>query len=498
MQKTFSLDMKKEYLIYGAGGCGLKLINVFKKKGYCLRGFIDKRAASLDTVCGEKVWSLDTLSELREEAENIVIIITIKNVFEHTNIAMELAQIGFDQCIYKPLPILQGYKDKELEKISKAHDIFLISVDIPDNQILSKVRNDNKIRIKDNFIITKQEQEVLTWVPLELLFNYKESDPYKQISMAAFFPLSNLYKLFLGGSMMNERKILDDFFCYCNEWAYRNNITVTKELKQRWIASRHEAFTQMQELVDYDFDFFFRAAPEVERNVDGGFNLICSGRNRVVFLEAKGYRHIPVKMSKDNYKKWINKDVMDEVLRYMTKNHIRKTYAPVPHPYFKTIPSKYVDYYRLVCFPIAKYITQWIFREARINVDKICILDQDKLEKLKQEYLILCDLEDEGACSRYLNMCGFNVVRKRKTDTVVDLFDKLFYQEIHVWQQQKVKLVITDKLNNNVDQCVTKIIFIADDTTLLETDFEFENVLSQFFEFNGMKYINVYMRRGDG
>ena len=98
MKKGFWLNKEKKYLIYGAGGGGLKLIKVLKEKG-CLKGFIDKRAAALGDVRGEKVWDLNTLKELLPEAENIVIILTTKNVFEHTDIAHELAAMGFDQCI---------------------------------------------------------------------------------------------------------------------------------------------------------------------------------------------------------------------------------------------------------------------------------------------------------------------------------------------------------------------------------------------------------------
>lgn len=496
MKKMFSLDEKKEYLIYGAGGGGIKLVPVFKEKGYFLKGFIDKRAASLGEVCGKKVWNLDTLDELQDESENIVIIITIKNVFEHTNIAEELAGRGFDQCIYKPLPLLKGYEDVELEKINKVHDDLLINIEIPDVQLLPKVTIDYEEVLKDSFLISSQKRNIVTWLPLELLFNYKESDAYAQISMATYFPLSNLYKMFLGEKGINENETLEEFFCYCNEWAYRNKIKVTCELKQRWIASRYEAFMQMQELVDYDFDFFYRSAPEVERNVDGSFNLVCSGRNRVAFLEAKGYRHIPVKMSNDNYEKWINKSVMDRVLQYMRKYNIRKTYAPVPHPYFKMFPAKHVDYYRLVCFPIAKYITQWIYREARKSIGNNYIIDPVQLEKLKKECLILCDLEDEGACSRYLKMCGFKVVRKTKVDTFGELLDKLLYQEVCVWKQQKVKMVIADKVNNNDNWNIEKMIYIVKCTESFSDDYELENMLSQIFDINGMKYVNVYVRRG--
>lgn len=165
--------------------------------------------------------------------------------------------MGFDQCIYKPLPILKGYSDNELEKISMAHDVFLVDIDFPKKQVLAKVNLNYKMQYKDSLIISQNaENEVLTWMPLELIFNYKKADVYEDLSMAAFFPLVNLYRLFLGNVNRKERDVLDDFYRYASEWAYSNQIEITEELKASWVESRWEAFAHMQEISDYDFDFF--------------------------------------------------------------------------------------------------------------------------------------------------------------------------------------------------------------------------------------------------
>lgn len=431
MNNKFCMDKRKEYLIYGSGGGGLKLIPAFKEKGYRLKGFIDQRATSLGNVQGYQVWDWSTLRELSEEADNIVVIITTKNVFDHTKIAYQLAEQGFKQCIYKPLPILQGYDDEELEKISKVHDAFLVDISIPSEQELIKVDETSfKMHYKDRLIISKEDLNVLAWMPLELLFNYKKGDAYENLNMASLFPLDNLYRMFLGNETEPYEKVLDDFYTYAAEWAWRNQVEVTPDLKVSWLVSRESSYKQMQEIADYDFDFFFRNAPQVEMDEAGRFHMVQSGRNRVVFLAAKGYCHVPVKMKSGDYQRWLNEECFAQIKEYMESSHIDRIYAPVGHPYFKDIGAEFVDYYRLVCFPIYKYLFQAFYRSSRKQVDGYCITDRDLLKKTINSCRILCDAQDDGACSRFLSAGGLNLCRIKKENHIVQLLDQLFYMNI--------------------------------------------------------------------
>lgn len=507
MNGKFYLDKEKKYVIYGAGGGGLKLIPVFKEKDYCLIGFIDQRAASLGNVKGNRVWDWNTLRELSDEAENIVVIITTKNVFDHTKIAYQLAENGFRQCIYKPLSILQGYQDDELEKISRAHDTFLIDIDIPSEQKLAKVDETvYQIYYKDKLIISKNEDEVLTWIPLELLFNYKEGDAYENLNMASFFPLDNLYRMFLGNENEPYDQILDDFYTYASEWAWRNRVEVTRDLKASWLKSRKASFQQMQEISDYDFAFFFRNAPQAEMDEEGRFHMVQSGRNRVVFLAAKGYRHVPVKMRLEDYQRWINEEKFSQVKSYIENRHIDSLYAPVGHPYFKDIAVESVDYYRLVCFPIYKYLMQTFYRSSRKNIDGYCITDRDILKRVMSSCRILCNLQDDGACSRFMGAGGFNISRIGTDDHLIQLLDQLFYVAIPEYENDKVDgtydFLITD-CDEQIEELVTgsiitKIILIGKSKDysgiMKKCGYTYVREIGRFFMLNERKEISVYER----
>lgn len=508
MNDKFCLSKEKEYLIYGAGGGGLKLIPVFKEKGYCLKGFIDQRAASLGNVQGMQVWDWDTVCGLSGEADKIIVIITTKNVFDHTKIASQLAQNGFKQCVYKPLPILQGYNDDELEKISKAHDIFLIDIDIPQEQELIKVDETiYKMHYKDSLFISQNGADVLVWMPLELLFNYRESDAYENLNMASFFPLDNLYRMFLGNQNEAYEKILDDFYTYASEWASRNQVEVTTDLKLSWLESRKDSFKQMQKISDYDFDFFYRNAPQVEMDEEGRFHMVQSGRNRVVFLAAKGYRHVPVKMKMGDYQRWLNEECFARIKEYMESRHIDRIYAPVGHPYFKDIEVEFVDYYRLVCFPIYKYLFQTFYRGSRKNIDGYCIINKKLLKETVSSYSILCDMHDDEACSRFMAAGGLDICRIRKEEQLIQLLDQLFYVNISGSGCNKTDcrydVFITDS-NKRIEQLAAGNIinkFILIGKREVYTDITERcgymriQEIGRFFWENEINEINVYERK---
>lgn len=461
----------------------------------------------MGNVRGEKVWDFNTMAELIPEANDIVIILTIKNVFEHTDIAYKLAEMGFDQCVYKPLPILKGYSDEKLEKISMVYDTILGDLIFPKEQILAKVKLNYKMYYKDCFMISQNtDKEVLAWMPLELIFNYKKADAYENISMAIFFPLVNLYKLFIGNKNRKEKDVLNDFYNYASEWAYRNQVQITEELKASWVESRWKSFANMQEISDYKFDFFMKNAPWVEAGDKGKFYMVHGGRNRVVFLAAKGYRHIPVRLKLDHYEHWLNKETFLLLQEYMEKEHIVKTVVPVPHPYFKDMRADNVDYYRLVLFPIAEYLIYNSFFQAKIKVNGYDLTDREGLKQIKDYYSILCDLEDEGACSRYLDACGFKVNRIKRSNNVFTTFlDKLFYQEINEVTEQDCpdcRVLIFDHdfrekelVENGEIECIICIDVKENIMDYLERcGFRFVCILNEFYCKNRSKKVQVYIK----
>lgn len=514
-EDIFYLNKMKKYILYGVGGNALKLVKLFQSTQYELLGFIDKRAALLQEVEGKKVWSLETIEEMREGADDIVIIITIKNVFAHTEIATCLAERGFSQIIYKPLAILQGAEDVELERISKTHDTFIIDVKMPEEICLKKFLPCTKYIYKDRLIIKALDNKLLVWVPVELIYNYQTNDAYENINMSTLFPLLGLYRLFLGEKTTDsESDILEDFYSYCAAWAFSNNLQIDDELKRNWVESRRAAFEQMQKISEYDFDFFFRNAPEVTYGNKGKFYVKHSGRNRITFLIAKGYRLIPLFMARSDYEKWINEECFKKLKEQIEKDNVYKLPVIFPHPLMRDIISDFSDYYRLVCCPVMYEIIAYLYRKSMRDEAGNKYVDLRMVKQKKAEIHIGCCIQDEGAMSRFFDANDMDTCRinGEKGSIYAKLIDALFYQrikEIDVGEVEKceLNLLVIDEsfnlkyLNRLIQNKKIAIIRFGKsnhvfDRVMVENQYRIEKEIGKLLYNNGIYLIKIYLNQG--
>ena len=121
-----------------------------------------------------------------------------------------------------------------------------------------------------------------------------------------------LYKFFLGDKAIAEEEAISNFIVYCCEWLNKNEGELTEEQEKSFIESRVAVFQDMQKMVELYIDFFKRNCPRVTYD-EGKFYLTSSGRNRVTFLIAKGFKYIPVEMSNQDYEKWCDLEFVKKI-----------------------------------------------------------------------------------------------------------------------------------------------------------------------------------------
>lgn len=406
---TYTIQENKKYIIYGAGGDGIKLFKVLQDAGVEIWGYIDARGESLGLVNGCRAYTLQKASELICDKENYIVILTTKNLFGHSQIARSLAVEGFSQCIYMPAEVLRGLGDDAQKKIGEAYDRLISGKVLPLGMEVKKTDAELKICCKDNFLIVSNSNRVTVWLPEELIYNYDDlEDAYGRVNMPAFFPLVELYRLFMG-QYQDEGKIcesLDNFIYYSMEWMKKNQVKLNDELEKSLVCSRSNVFSEMQRLFETDVDFFVRSAPSVSRGENGAFYMSSSGRNRIAFLIARGYRFVPVRMSNDDYKSWVNGQVYQEVVEYMQREGKEILECPVPHPFLSSLSVKYSEYIHSFCVKCLNIITKQLFEQSRVKEDDLCVIDKEALDNGRKSQKIGCCLLDDGCMRRYLSMNG--------------------------------------------------------------------------------------------
>ena len=232
---NFYLNQEDKFIIYGAGGNCYHLISALEQQGKQIVGIIDKRADSLQDVMGIPVYSMEQIQTLG--LENAVIILSIKNVFMHTEIAEQLVQLGFSKLIYKPLPILQGIEDGEWKSVDKVYDA-LVEHEIFLGDIGVFFSDKNHMRVWQNrLLISRTDEGVICWLPIELLHNYdRENDIFARLPMAAYYPLVQLYSFLLGNKTgLTWNEVQRDYLLYSAEWVYKRQLEFTNDLKKSQI-----------------------------------------------------------------------------------------------------------------------------------------------------------------------------------------------------------------------------------------------------------------------
>lgn len=396
-------------LIYGTGGNGRLLCKSLVKTGVLVEGFLDKRADNLKDVLGFPVCSPDGDFSCFGSVDDIIIFVTVKNVFDHDRIVHHLLQKGFQYFVYKPGAVLRGGGNSSQLSTDAAYQSMIEDKirqrkTFPDVEI---VRTEKiEFPLTDRFLLSKDGRWATVWLPVELLFNYKEAKAFPGINMELFYPLLNLYRAFMGDPGVNVGKALEDFFLYTSEWMAENAIAPDESQKRSMVESRYRAYLEMEDRWAVDTDFFIKNAPTVKADNNKRFFMESSGRNRVVFQIAKGRRLIPVKMEAADYEKLLVMSPAEEKMKFRIGGG-SNVFSRHLHPLLYFVECDFPEYHRILA-ALAMELLRSIYEshvyEAGRGMKRI---DFGAAEEQKKSTFVICLLKDERIAADYFSRLGF-------------------------------------------------------------------------------------------
>lgn len=403
---------EKEILIYGAGSTAKILAEQILKEKLNIVGFIDKRADLIKSFMDKKVYDLDALSCFLEK-DNYVIIITTRNVFEHSSIANKLYDRGFFNVIFKPYSVLKGKGTNELKTLSNVHDSFLVKFTSYLDSIPKYTIKEMPI-FEDKALISVEGDWAEAFIPAQLLFsNTLDGSIWSEANFISYYIAVKLYKAF-------ERCAPDEFEEVVNEYidnfAKPGAITHGINVEGTWgnilVDSRIQSYLEMNKLFALDNNFFIKNCTTVSVLKRDKLKLISSGKNRVSFMIAKGMNFIPVKLSIDDYEKYINRPKLDKILEFINKKQITEVFAPIPHPYFYEFNSIAQNYAHVCIGQVSNTLANLIFNKMQnFDFSKMTILDA---------------MKDQGALGRHFSMLGAMVSRREfDGDELANYIDRL-------------------------------------------------------------------------
>lgn len=387
---TFTLTGSDIYL-YGAAAIGSIIFDDCIKMGLSPIAFIDRRGDEIEEFKGLPVLSKSVIDGgiISKEA---VIIISVKNVFEHSEIAAWLLNNGYKNLVFRPLAALKGFGMATENELNRLYD-RLMEADVSLPEIfISKTDEINHVQYVEGSFIRDAGERVIAYVPLELVYTDLPKrgivSRWNDIPILSLIGHIEFFRWLSGEGNTDYKRYIE----FCEESAERGGvIKITDAWRENVLRNRADVYENMNNSLQRDFEFFISNAAYASYNKKGYFNLE-SGKHRAAFFASKRLRYLPLNLKKNDYEKWITESEYAKRIDDCKRLHLMNTNAPIEFPYFYEVPCKSgAPYFELLCL---------LMHEVAVNS-----LDKYKEMRFDAFYASIC-LDDDGYISRCLSRYG--------------------------------------------------------------------------------------------
>lgn len=438
LELSYKLKKSDEVILYGAATIGKLMYNRLMTQSYNVIGFMDKRAIEISSYCGLPVFSIDS-NEI--DKENTVIILSVKNVFEHSRIVNKLSQIGYKKIIYRPFDTLNGGGTKDEKIINDMYDLLTEGeISDVDNIEIPKVDIYKEIKLSEQGVVSRNGELIISYIPISILFTDKK-EGVATYSILFLQSHINFVKYVLGLEGGEKQHYID----FCKKAALKiGGIEITKAWKENVLSNRAEVFLHMNHIYNTEPEYFIKNAPYVEWNYERKVFHLQSGKHRTAFLLAMGLNYIPVKMNKADYEEYTNminiSKIRDELDNKVDKGMI----PPIENPYF----YDYSYYVENIWFNILKYCVSNIFKNYYVDFEHYTL----------NALNIGIAVDDSGFLKRYFERVGCKISILNDLNSIECIINgKKKYNQVS--NDIKYDLAIVDENNKcKINSCNTIII----------------------------------------
>lgn len=378
MSHYFSLTSITPVYLYGAASIG-KIVYE-KNPDIRIQGFIDARAKEIEKFMGLPVY---TLSEAQKNiSADAVIMISVKNVFELEDIALTLYEAGFSRLIYKSRAVLEGMGNEDDFRLSEIWDALVSGTYGGIEERLICFQNNIQYSFTDQTVVSENEEEVLAYIPVELIYTNDRKDKWSDINIQGYYP--HIYFFYFLSNHRNGQT--EDYLKFVEDTALaQGDIKITEAWRKNVLRNRTMVYEKMRLSLDMDYEFFQRNAPTAVWNEKGYFNL-TSGKHRCAFLVSQGYRYIALKIVKQDYDRFLKYGEVKKFREKIINEKIRYLDTKIYHPWFYRYPTYEPEFYSLFQIEI-------LGRAIRLAIEK------------EREIKIYTTLSKFNSLFRILNQC---------------------------------------------------------------------------------------------
>lgn len=300
---SFNIDSNSDIVIYGANQQNILLGKEMIRQGFHVCFYIDKKASSIQTFL-----PVLTLKEVLNEKynTNYVVIIGFQNAIHQEKVAHDLYEKGFDKLVFLPMFLETGEKSMYLR------NVYQSIMDYHFKELNNIPQYTELLLAEPEVLYLKvSEHSVIVSLPIDILYtdtvtdtNPINGEKFNEIRKCIQKKYADIpiYRMFHYFTLF---KYLDTGKGNCNEYLQLqlSKENPSLEEKDRLLTDRYELYKVYESAFEQKSSFFIDSAIPVKWNKKGYFN-IKDGHHRAVYLIYKGYKTVPVVISRDDWQKY--------------------------------------------------------------------------------------------------------------------------------------------------------------------------------------------------
>lgn len=304
---TFTVQKGDPLLIYGCSSQNIALFHALKREGYSVRCFIDRNAEQLNERFPIPVV---TLSQAGVSGES-VILLCLQNAMQHESVAEALYACGARKVLCLSASCLL---DEESAVIMLRKYRALLAYRFSELQNIPLLKR-RTIRFDPDECILQESGATIIWLaPVALLFSRelheassadaKQIDSRHDVSdrcIPACYPYIELFR-YLDAAGPYPDAYLDVFA--------RSDASARKRL----LADRAGLYQRFMRELERGLEYFVECAPDGRLSADGKF-VIPDGIHRISFLTSKGFRRVPIRTSREDFRRFVADPAAQRLLR---------------------------------------------------------------------------------------------------------------------------------------------------------------------------------------
>lgn len=354
-------------LLYGYNVNSEQAYNQLLGNGYKSVYLLDRNAAHIRTEQNIDIYTADEIIE-KVDVDNTVSIICLRDFRKHKMVAEFLYETGFRYIVFLPNDMNMDVEiDAMLRRVYSCYYIADL-----ENCVVLEYQDCFMDRYDDaNTIILERENEVWVRCPRELVYwitrervtqdeqkagcsNRWEDVDIPIMEQASFVQLMKF---------LNHDKGLVEL--YTKEKLKRFEKREEKKDESSLIEERRNLFNVYCQHFSRGMSFFEASPGAAEWNNKGYFNL-KDGHHRSTFLAYKGCRYIPIRISKEDYRKWKNESKLESLKKLLIDKEVLS--YPIEHPCF--VNWKVENEWQ------SETLLQWVMRHLyRRDISDLIVVD---------------------------------------------------------------------------------------------------------------------------